>query len=224
MATQDDYRIKKADIFKSASDGILSGYANVYNIEDHQGDITRLGAFIKTVNENHKSMKVYKNHRSDQLVGVPTRLDADDPYGLYMEANITMDTQLGKDSYHEAKFMLENGFETGFSIGGWVMKRDKADKRIITEFKLEEVSILTMQPANQLSMVDMVKSMQAEEELTQEKFWNTITKAYDSEFSDNILKSLEQFLTLKDKEPDQLDADTTQAVEPLITNIYELFI
>jgi HK97 family phage prohead protease len=221
MATQDDYRIKKADIFKSASDGILSGYANVYNIEDHQGDITRLGAFIKTVNENHKSMKVYKNHRSDQLVGVPTRLDANDPYGLYMEAKIIMDTQLGKDSYHEAKFMLENGFETGFSIGGWVMKRDKADKRIITEFKLEEISILTMQPANQLSMVDIVKSIHAEDELTQEKFWNTITKAYDSKFSDNILKSLEQFLTLKEK-PEQ----STSTVEPseIIKSIYDLYI
>jgi uncharacterized protein YjaZ len=117
--------------------------------------------------------------------------------------------------------MLENGFETGFSIGGWVMKRDKADKRIITEFKLEEVSILTMQPANQLSMVDMVKSMQAEEELTQEKFWNTITKAYDSEFSDNILKSLEQFLTLKEK-----PTNVTSTVEPsaIIKNIYDLYI
>lgn len=221
MATQDDYRIKKADIFKSASDGILSGYANVYNIEDHQGDITRLGAFIKTVNENHKSMKVYKNHRSDQLVGVPIRLDANDPYGLYMEAKIIMDTQLGKDSYHEAKFMLENGFETGFSIGGWVMKRDKSDKRIITEFKLDEISILTMQPANQLSMVDIVKSIHAEDELTQEKFWNTITKAYDSKFSDNILKSLEQFLTLKEK-PEQ----STSTVEPseIIKSIYNLYI
>jgi HK97 family phage prohead protease len=221
MATQDDYRIKKADIFKSASDGILSGYANVYNIEDHQGDITRLGAFIKTVNENHKSMKVYKNHRSDQLVGVPIRLDANDPYGLYMEAKIIMDTQLGKDSYHEAKFMLENGFETGFSIGGWVMKRDKADKRIITEFKLDEISILTMQPANRLSMVDIVKSIHAEDELTQEKFWNTITKAYDSKFSDNILKSLEQFLTLKEK-PEQ----STSTIEPsaIIKSIYDLYI
>jgi hypothetical protein len=61
-------------------------------------------------------------------------------------------------------------------------------------------------------------------EPTQEEFWSIIEKAYNVRFSDNILKSLEQFLTLKEKEPDQLYADTTQAVEPLITNIYELFI
>ena len=103
------------------------------------------------------------------------------------------------------------------------MKRDKADSRIITEFKLDEVSVLTMQPANQLSMVDMVKAIQAETELTQDKFWQTIIKAYDSQFSDNILKSLEQFLTLKEASRD----DTLENIEPsgeqLIYNIYELF-
>ena len=80
-----------------------------------------------------------------------------------------------------------------------------------------------MQPANQLSMVDMVKSIQQESELTQDKFWQTITKAYDSQFSDNILKSLEAFLTLKESSRE----DTLGTVEPsgdkLIYNIYELF-
>lgn len=220
---QKDYRIKRAEVFKSANEGILSGYANVYNIEDLQGDISRPGCFVKTVSENHKSMKIYKNHKSSELVGVPIKLDAYDPYGLYMDAKIILDTQLGKDTYQEAKFMFENGFESGFSIGGWVMKRDKADSRIITEFKLDEISVLTMQPANQLSMVDMVKAIQQETELTQERFWQTITKAYDSQFSDNILKSLEQFLTLKGSSRD----DTLETVEPsgeqLIYNIYGLF-
>lgn len=217
-----DYKIKKVDIFKSATDGILAGYANVYNIEDLQGDISKQGCFVKTVSENHKAMKIYKNHKSSEFVGVPLKLDAYDPYGLYMEAKIIMDTQLGKDTYQEAKFMFENGFDCGFSIGGWVVKRDKTDRRIISEFKLDEVSVLTMQPANQLSMVDMVKSIQQENELTQDKFWNTIIKAYDAEFSDDIKKSLEQFLTLNKKEPILI----TPKVEPsnVIKNIFELYI
>ena len=41
---QKDYKIKRAEIFKSANDGILSGYANVYNIEDLQGDVSRAGS------------------------------------------------------------------------------------------------------------------------------------------------------------------------------------
>ena len=31
-AENENNRVKKADIFKGASDGIMSGYANVYNI------------------------------------------------------------------------------------------------------------------------------------------------------------------------------------------------
>ena len=112
-----------------------------------------------------------------------------------------MDTQLGKDTYHETKFLFENGFEAGFSIGGWVMKRDKDNRKIVTEYKLDEISILTMQPANQLSMVDMVKGIRATDELTQEKFWQTITKAYNAEFSDDILKSLEKFLSIENYFP-----------------------
>ena len=128
---------------------------------------------------------------------------------------------MGRIRIKEAKFMFENGFDCGFSIGGWVVKRDKTDRRIISEFKLDEVSVLTMQPANQLSWL-MVKSIQQENELTQDKFWNTIIKAYDAEFSDDIKKSLEQFLTLNKKEPILI----TPKVEPsnVIKNIFELYI
>ena len=78
------------------------------------------------------------------------------------------------------------------------MKRDKENKSIVTEYKLNEISVLTMEQANVQSMVSMVKSFQENKELKEEEFWNAI-KAYDYNFSDNILKSLETFLTLKEK-------------------------
>ena len=67
----------------------------------------------------------------------------------------------------------------------------------------------------------MVKSFQENKELKEEEFWNAITKAYDHNFSDNILKSLETFLTLKEK-----PSIDTSKVEPtrIITNIYSQFI
>lgn len=152
-------------------------------------------------------------------------LDIADPYGLGLTAKMLMDTDTGRDTFHEVKFLHENGFESGMSIGGWIIKRNPKNKSEVVEYKLKEISVLTTEePANQLSLVNAVKAVKELTEPTQEEFWNIIEKAYNVRFSDNILKSLEQFLTLKDKEPDQLDADTTQAVEPLITNIYELFI
>jgi len=219
-------------IFKNLSEfrdideqtGIIKGYANVYNVKDSDGDISLPGSFSKTVAERAKKIKIFKNH-TPQLVGVPMELDIADTYGLGLTAKMLMDTDAGRDTFHEVKFLHENGFESGMSIGGWVIKRNAKNKAEVVEYRLKEISVLTTEePANQLSLVSAVKAVKELTEPTQEEFWSIIEKAYNVRFSDNILKSLEQFLTLKEKEPDQLDADTTQAVEPLITNIYELFI
>ena len=219
-------------IFKNLSEfrdideqtGIIKGYANVYNVKDSDGDISLPGSFSKTVAERAKKIKIFKNH-TPQLVGVPLELDIADSYGLGLTAKMLMDTDAGRDTFHEVKFLHENGFESGMSIGGWVIKRNAKNKAEVVEYRLKEISVLTTEePANQLSLVSAVKAVKELTEPTQEEFWSIIEKAYNVRFSDNILKSLEQFLTLKEKEPDQLYADTTQAVEPLITNIYELFI
>ena len=226
---KDNYVIKSAHTpFAEMDDksGMLIGYANVYDIEDLQGDISQVGSFIKTVTENKSKIKIYKNHNREQLVGIPFELDANDTVGLRLTAKMIMDTDLGRDAYYESKFLVENGFESGFSIGGWVMKRSKTNKKIVTEYKLNEVSILTSDPANQLSMVELVKSVQQEEELTQSKFWETITKAYDNtKFSDDILKSLEEFLSLNAAD-EPTDEVTHKVLEPtqLITDIYNLYI
>lgn len=204
--------------------GIIKGYANVYNVKDLDGDISLPGSFSKTVGERAKKIKIFKNH-SPQLVGVPLELDIADTYGLGLTAKMLMDTDTGRDTFHEVKFLHENGFESGMSIGGWIIKRNPKNKAEVVEYKLKEISVLTTEePANQLSLVNAVKAVKELTEPTQEEFWNIIEKAYNAKFSDNILRSLEEFLTLKDAEPGQLDADTTSHVEPLITNIYELFI
>lgn len=204
--------------------GIIKGYANVYNVKDLDGDISLPGSFSKTVAERAKKIKIFKNH-TPQLVGVPIELDIADPYGLGLTAKMLMDTDAGRDTFHEVKFLHENGFESGMSIGGWIIKRNPKNKSEVVEYKLKEISVLTTEePANQLSLVNAVKAVKELTEPTQEEFWNIIEKAYNAKFSDNILKSLEKFLTLKDAEPEQLKAETTQHVEPLITNIYELFI
>lgn len=219
-------------IYKSApinlqggdNDGYLIGYANIYNEKDLQGDISAPTSFIKTVSERKAKIKIYRNHDSNQFVGVPMELKADDPVGLHITAKMLLDTQLGKDTYAESKFLVENGFESGFSIGGWVLQRDKANKAIVTEYKLSEISVLTKEQANAKSMVSMIKSFQQEEQLKVDEFWNAITKAYNTNFSDDILKSLETFLTLGEK-PENLDS-TTLIEEPtnLIKQVYSQFI
>ena len=224
---KDNYVIKQANvnIDDISEKGILSGYANVYNIEDTDGDISQVGSFTKTVTENRKRIKILKNHDFNKFAGVPIELDTEDSHGLRLTAKMLLETPIGKQAYEESKFLVENGFESGFSIGGWVLKRSKANSQIVTEYKLNEISVLTCDPANQLSVVDTIKSIQKQSELTQEQFWKAITKAYDNhKFDDSIIKSLEQFLSLNEK--DEPLEDTHKSIEPtsIINNIYKQFI
>lgn len=220
-------------IYKSLSEfkdidvekGIFKGYANVYNVKDSDGDISLMGSFAKTVSERAKRIKIFKNH-SPQLVGVPLEFDIIDPYGLGITAKMLMDTDVGRDAFHEVKFLIDNGFESGMSIGGYVMKRNPKNKSEVQEYKLNEISVLTTNdPANGLSLVSTIKAVKELTEPTQDEFWAVIEKAYNERFSDGALKSLEKFMLLKDGEPSE-KIETTPDVEPtqIITSIYELFI
>lgn len=217
-------------IFKNQSEirdvnetqGIIGGYANVYNIKDLQGDISMPGSFTKTATEQKQKIKIYKNHNPEILVGIPQELDVSDPYGLRLTAKINMKTQAGKDAFLEAKFLIENGFESGFSICGYIMKRNPKNKAEVLEYKLKEISLLTKDPANQLSLVDTVKAVKEMTDITQDEFWKAIEKAYNEKFSDEMLKSLEIFLSLKNQEPGK----STPDIEPneIIKNIYLKFV
>lgn len=201
--------------------GIIKGYGNVYNVKDSDGDISLFGSFAKTATERGKKIKIFKNH-TPVLVGIPLELDISDSYGLGVTAKMNMDTDAGRDTFFEAKFLNENGFDVGMSIGGWVIKRGK-NKGEVSEYKLKEISILTTEePANEYSLISAVKSIKELTEPTQEEFWRVIEKAYNEKFSDDVLKSLEQFLALKDKEP--AAATSIEKPSDVIKSIYDLYI
>lgn len=208
------------------STGYLAGYANVYSVKDLVGDISNPTSFVKTVSERKAKVKIYKNHDNNVLVGVPQDLNAQDPYGLWVGAKMLMDTAAGKDAYLESKFLVENGFESGFSIGGRIISRNKNRRAEVMEYSLDEISVLTKEQANSGSMVSVIKSLEELTEVTQAEFWRIVTKAYDNHnFSDEVKKSLETFLSLTDK-PDLKTEETTLTVEPasIIKSIYSQYV
>lgn len=228
----DEMIYKNASVpFKDMDDqtGVLIGYANIYSQKDLVGDISNPSSFVKTVSERKAKIKIYKNHDNNLLVGVPKELNPYDPVGLHLTAKMLMDTELGRDTYHESKFLVDNGFESGFSIGGYVKKRNPKNRSEVMEYRLDEVSVLTKEQASPGSMVQVVKSISEQDELTQESFWAIITKAYDNhKFSDDVLKSLENFLklSLDNGEPGGNNSDTTPESEPtqIIKSIYSHYL
>jgi HK97 family phage prohead protease len=123
------YDLKDLDTTK----GEVIAYANAYNNEDSDRDISVPGSFDKTVSENFKRIRVLKDHVPTMMIGVPLSINTKDSYGLLTHTKFNLDTSLGKDMFSNVRLMHENGLNAELSIGYNVMKRDQKNKALITE-------------------------------------------------------------------------------------------
>lgn len=194
--------------------GIVTAFANVYNVVDSDGDISLPGSFTKTVAENSKRLRVLKDHNPTISLGVPLEINANDPYGLLTTTKFNMKKDVAKDMFTDILLAQENGLNSELSIGYNVQRRADDDKRKIAEYRLWEYSFLTSWAANELSTVTGVKGLKSHYGILE-----IITKAYDLPYSDGRLIEIENILkSLTDAPSDKPD---TLKVEPTqITNIF----
>jgi len=175
--------------------GVIEAYANVYNFEDSDGDISAPGSFKRTVNNNAKRIKVLKDHLWHVKLGVPLHMNAEDSYGLFTQSQFNMKKTVSRDMYFDIKLDLEKGQNTELSIGYQAIKRDDRNKKIITEYKLYEYSFLSSWGANEMSIVTSAKNYK---ELThKDKVEQTVkhlTEMFDLNYSDQRLKNIENLL------------------------------
>ena len=198
------YDLKELDEAK----GVVIAYANAYNNEDSDGDISSPGSFNKTVSENFKRIRVLKDHNPTKMIGVPLAIDTKDNYGLLTTTQFNMNKPLGKDMFTDVKLMHDTGLNAELSIGYRVLNRDKKNKSIITEYKLMEYSFLSSWAANELATVQDIKGIKSHYGILE-----LIEKSYDLDYSDERLRNIETILkALSNKEP--LPSNTPK-VEPL---------
>ena len=197
------------------SKGEVYAYANVYNNEDSDKDISAPGSFDKTVNENFKRIRVLKDHNPTMMIGVPLMIDTKDSYGLLTHTKFNMNKDLGRDMFTDVKLMHDSGLNAELSIGYNVLQRDIKNKSIITEYKLMEYSFLSSWAANELATVQNIKSIKSHYGLME-----LIQKSYDLDYSDLRLKQIETLLKALDKEP--LEDDTPED-EPLYLETLKSF-
>lgn len=191
-------------------EGIVLAYANVYNHEDSDGDISAPGAFRKTVSENFKRIRVLKDHMPTVTLGVPLKMDANDPVGLLTETKFNLKKEVARDMFTDIQLMKENGLNAELSIGYGVVGRDEKDKRIIKEYKLWEYSFLSSWAANELSTVQDIKSIKSHY-----GFLELLQKAYNLDYSDNRLRQIETILKSLHKGPE----DDHLEVQPIVDAI-----
>ena len=190
--------------------GIITAYANTYNFEDSDGDISAYGSFDKTIKENYKRIRVLKDHNSTLMLGVPLAIDTKDSYGLLTTSQFNMNKALSKDMFQDIKLMTSNGLNAELSIGYQVMQRDQKNKKIINEYKLYEYSFLSSWGANQLSTVQDIKSIKNHYGLME-----LITKSYNLDYSDGRLKQIETILKSLSTEPIEAITPDEQPINTL---------
>lgn len=120
---------------------IISGYASVYNIADHQNDVIISGAFN---NVNYNDVKFLWQHDSSKPIGIVNNL-CENEYGLQVTAAINTNVRFGKEAIELIKQGAVNGLSIGFYINSSYYRNN--DQRIITDADLVEISIVTF-PAN----------------------------------------------------------------------------
>ena len=197
--------------------GVIKAYANAYNNEDSDKDISAMGSFTKTVKENYKRIRVLKDHNPKDMIGVPLHIDTEDTYGLLTTTQFNMSKEMGRDMFTDVKLMHENGLNAELSIGYNVLQRDKSNKSIITEYKLMEYSFLSSWAANELSTVQDIKSIKSTYGILE-----LIEKSYDLDYSDTRLKQIEALLkSLTNTEPLIID---TPNVEPINAKLISEFL
>lgn len=187
--------------------GIVTAFANVYNFEDSDGDISAPHSFKKTVKENKKRIRVLKDHNPTISLGVPVEIDSDHPEGLLTVTKFNLQKEVSRDMFTDILLMKEHGLNAELSIGFEIIKRNKSNRKVIDEYKLYEYSFLSSWAANELSIVQDIKSIKSHY-----GFLELLTKSYNLPYSDNRLIQIEQILKSLSNEPEE---EATPIVKPI---------
>ena len=159
--------------------GTVVFYASTFGNTDKYGDIVMPGAFSKTIVENRKHIKHYKNHDGRLMPGVIHEL-GEDQTGLKAKSKLILGTQIGLETYEEYKAMAEAGKSMPHSFGYWTIKSDFDQIRnanILRELKVSELSTLTVEPANDEAVTVALKSMGIDELIKEDRYYTILLNA-----------------------------------------------
>lgn len=148
-----------------ASSGVFSGYGSVFDITDSYGDIVVPGAFTDSLEAQRAKGRMPAllwQHRSAEPIGVYTDM-REDKTGLFVEAQLALDTARGAEAYALMKMKALSGLSIGY------MAREESFDKVtgintLKKIDLWEVSLVTF-PANDAARVHGVKSIETIEDL-----------------------------------------------------------
>jgi Escherichia/Staphylococcus phage prohead protease len=154
------FEFKLDDAGEESNVGKISGLAAAFGNIDLGDDVIDKGAFKKTIKDNKGKFPILADHNPYSPIGYNAKAEETDA-GLYVEGEINLDVQLGKERYALAKHALRLKTMMGLSIGYYTIKaepdKERPSVRRLKELKLVEYSFVTF-PMNPKAMVTAAKS------------------------------------------------------------------
>ena len=134
------FEIKELD----TETGVMEGYASVFGVKDHGGDIVESGAFTKSLEKRNGKVTLRADHER-RLVGRLGYVEAkEDKTGLFFKAHYNLRKQFAVDVLSDVKQALEADMPMGMSFGYDIIDSDydkKTSTLHLNELELFEVSV-----------------------------------------------------------------------------------
>ena len=179
-------------------EGVISGIANQVNFIDSYSHMTIPGTFTKTVKENPK-VYALAGHDSSKQIGI-SYLSETPEGSLWVDMELNLKTQVGRDQYELVKKAFEEGLNPAFSIGFtikdalWIENDEGEEIFELKEVSVKEVS-LVINPVNKRSLVENIK----ENKLNKNKEDNIMSKKDLKEKVSAVKEAVEEKVSTEEK-------------------------
>lgn len=150
------------DVKAIGDDGVIEGYASVWDVVDSAEEAVLKGAFKTSLAASRKAgrrIKMLHQHNRDEVIGVWDEL-AEDETGLRVKGRLLKDVSpLAATTYG----LLREGALDELSIGYREVETKKDPSRpgilLLKQLDLREVSVVTFGALGQAARIDTVKSL-----------------------------------------------------------------
>ena len=138
--------------------GRFEGYASIFGNKDLGNDVVVQGAFRKSLrSKGPKKIKMLFQHDTKEPIGIYTKIK-EDTNGLYVQGQLAMQTQKGREVYELMKMGAIDGLSVGYRVDAKGYHYDeRGKKRMLKEVDLMEISAVTF-PMNPKARISAVKA------------------------------------------------------------------
>jgi HK97 family phage prohead protease len=139
--------------------GYIKGYASTYGNVDRGDDMVMKGAFTESLEryrEDGRHIKLLYQHDSKEIIGIiPLKQVKDTEKGLWVEAEINLDVQRGRETYSLCKQMAIWAFSIGYSVDEYGYDGDVRQLKKVTLWEISTVG----EPMNEKAKIVYVKAV-----------------------------------------------------------------